>query len=104
MALFEDGCSKNWRHTVPAVCHAVPRLVLLFFLTPGAAALPPLQRPCCSCQAALEKEADLRSEQVDQECAALPPTRLVLVVHGIGQQLSAANIAQVGGFGVSVAG
>lgn len=45
-------------------------------------------------QAALEKEADLRQEELDDASAGSPVSRLVLVVHGIGQKLEAANIAQ----------
>lgn len=66
-----------------------------------AAAHAVLCCPCCAAlccaackQAVLEKEADLKAEEADDFCAATPVTRLVLVVHGIGQQLSAANIAQ----------
>lgn len=47
-------------------------------------------------QALLEKEADLRQEELDEACAAAPVSRLVLVVHGIGQKLEGANVAQVG--------
>jgi hypothetical protein len=45
----------------------------------------------------LEKEADLRQEELDEACAAAPVSRLVLVVHGIGQQLQGANVAQDAG-------
>jgi hypothetical protein len=43
----------------------------------------------------LEKEADLRQEELDEEAAGTPVSRLVLIVHGIGQKLQGANIAQV---------
>lgn len=45
-------------------------------------------------QAALDKEADVRQEELDDASAGTPVSRLVLVVHGIGQKLEAANIAQ----------
>ncbi|KAL4854538.1 Phospholipase SGR2 [Chlorella vulgaris] len=48
-------------------------------------------------KALLEKEADLRQEELDEACAAAPVSRLVLVVHGIGQQLQGANVAQDAG-------
>lgn len=44
-------------------------------------------------KAALDKEADLKQEEADNAAAAAPPTHLLLAVHGIGQMLSAANIA-----------
>jgi len=44
--------------------------------------------------AALQKEADLEAEAVDDASATTPPTALLLVVHGIGQTLHGANIAQ----------
>lgn len=37
----------------------------------------------------------MRQEELDEECAGTPVSRLVLVVHGIGQKLQGANIAQV---------
>jgi hypothetical protein len=37
----------------------------------------------------------LKQEAVDNAYAAAPVARLVLLVHGIGQNLSGANIAQV---------
>lgn len=45
-------------------------------------------------QAVLAKEADLSAEAVDNAAAATPPTHLLLVVHGIGQNLAGANIGQ----------
>eukprot|EP00887_Chlorella_sp_A99_P003527 scaffold7.g3527.t1 len=45
-------------------------------------------------KALLEKEADLRREEAHEAAAATPVRRLVLLVHGIGQTLSSANIAQ----------
>ena len=45
-------------------------------------------------KAALEKEADLKAEEGYEAAAATPVSRLVLIVHGIGQTLAAANIAQ----------
>lgn len=38
----------------------------------------------------------MRQEEADEAAAAAPVTRLVLAVHGIGQKLSGANIAEVG--------
>ena len=38
-------------------------------------------------KAALDKEADLRQEEVDNAAACASPTHLLLVVHGIGQNL-----------------
>lgn len=46
-------------------------------------------------QALLEREADLRQEELDEAAAAAPVSRLVLAVHGVGQKLAAANIAEV---------
>lgn len=43
---------------------------------------------------ALEKEADIKQEVLDDAAAAVPVTHLLLAVHGIGQTLSRANIAQ----------
>lgn len=45
-------------------------------------------------QAILAKEADLSAEAVDNAAAATPPSHLLLVVHGIGQNLAGANIGQ----------
>lgn len=39
-------------------------------------------------------EVNVKQEQMDEAAAANPPTRLLLVVHGIGQNLSGSNIAQ----------
>ena len=36
---------------------------------------------------------DAKQEQIDNEAARLPITRLLLCVHGIGQNLTGANIA-----------
>lgn len=45
--------------------------------------------------AALQKEADLAQEKEDEEVATSPtPQSLILAIHGIGQNLSGANIAQ----------
>lgn len=44
--------------------------------------------------AALAKEADLAAEAADDAAAAVEPTHLVLAVHGIGQTLERANIAE----------
>eukprot|EP00889_Picochlorum_renovo_P003739 jgi/Picre1/30769/NNA_006129.t1 len=44
---------------------------------------------------ALQKEADLAQEKEDEEVATSPtPQSLILAIHGIGQNLSGANIAQ----------
>ena len=40
-------------------------------------------------------EVDARQEEIDNAAARLPVTHLVLCVHGIGQNLIAANIAGV---------
>ena len=53
--------------------------------------------PATCLQALLDKEADLRQEQLDEACAAAPISRLVLLVHGVGQKLEAADIAQDAG-------
>jgi hypothetical protein len=57
--------------------------------------LVPVCLPATYLQALLEKEADLRQEELDEACAAAPVCRLVLLVHGVGQKLEAADIAQV---------
>lgn len=45
--------------------------------------------------AALQKEADLAQEKEDEEVSTSPaPQSLILAIHGIGQNLSGANIAQ----------
>lgn len=56
--------------------------------------LPVCFSPAPLVQAALDKEADVRQEELDDASAGTPVSRLVLVVHGIGQKLEAANIAQ----------
>jgi len=38
-------------------------------------------------------EVDAKQEDIDNAAARLPITHLVLCVHGIGQNLTAANIA-----------
>ena len=45
-------------------------------------------------QAALQKEADLSAELLDNAAETAPPTSLLLIVHGIGQTLESANIGQ----------
>ncbi|KAK9852138.1 hypothetical protein WJX84_007417 [Apatococcus fuscideae] len=45
-------------------------------------------------QGAKSSEVNIKQEQMDEAAAANPPTRLLLVVHGIGQNLSGSNIAQ----------
>ena len=45
-------------------------------------------------QGAKSAEVNPKQEQMDEFAAANPPTRLLLVVHGIGQNLSGSNIAQ----------
>lgn len=48
-----------------------------------------------STDAALQKEANLTEEKNDNEVAKCPiPTSLVLAIHGIGQNISGANIVQ----------
>ncbi len=45
-------------------------------------------------QGAKSSEVNAKQEQMDEAAAANPPTRLLLVVHGIGQNLTGSNIAQ----------
>lgn len=44
-------------------------------------------------EGAAVQEADPKAEEVDQAAATVPISKLLLVVHGIGQNLSGSNIA-----------
>lgn len=44
------------------------------------------------------QEADPKAEEADEAAAGQPVDKLLLVVHGIGQNLGAANIASMSSF------
>ena len=52
-------------------------------------------------QAALQKEADLSAELLDNAAETAPPTSLLLIVHGIGQTLESRITASGKGYGAS---
>lgn len=80
---LEQGTGFGWLKRLGATSAAAPTRYAL-----RRGYIPP------STQSLLLKEADVPQESIDNANTSTPPTHLLLIVHGIGQNLQGANIGQ----------